>query len=273
VGNYFALVKQSKMNHYAHSRWKNIVLPDFGKVKYLVVSCSLFFMSCARYYYAPNSVNIPLLSEGEAKINVQYSTGSISDGFECQSAFAVSSHFGGMVNMMVNESSTDVYFESEATTHMSFIEAGAGYFTPIKSTDFIFETYGGIGTGGVRNEYDPGNSTVRFTKLFLQPNIGYKINHFEVGVGSRLSWTKHNVITPLPPNSEDYIELEGLKNNPVSVFWEPGIALRAGFRKFMLQLQLTKSVNLNHTKDAFTQEDANFSIGFNIPIHYKTADK
>ena len=66
-------------------------------------------MSCARYYYAPNSANIPLLSEKEAKINAQYATGTVSHGFEFQSAFAISPHFGGMINTMLGGSNNDLY--------------------------------------------------------------------------------------------------------------------------------------------------------------------
>jgi hypothetical protein len=211
------------------------------------------------------------LEEKEAKINAQYLAGVLSDGFECQSAFAITSHFGGMVNMMVNEGNEEnLFYESEAKTNMSFIEIGAGYFTPIKSTSLIFETYGGIGTGGVRNEYDPGNSTVRFTKLFIQPNLGVKIKYFEFGISSRMSWANHRVISSVPPESSYFYELEFIKNKPVSFLWEPGAVLRAGGKKFMVQLQYTGSVNLNHPEDSFTQEQGYFAIGFSIPIQYKT---
>ena len=257
------------MNQKLHTQSKGILFPGFKGWIYLFSAFSFLFTSCARYYYAPNSVNIPLLSEKEAQINAQFLGGVISDGVECQSAFAITSHFGGMVNMMVNGGNDDdLFYESEAKTNMSFIEIGAGYFTPIKSTSLVFETYGGIGTGGVRNNYDPGNSNVKFTKLFIQPNIGVKNKHIAFGISSRMSWTKHNVITTVPLENSSFYELENLKNNPVSIFWEPGVVIRAGGEKFKVQLQYTASVNLSNSEDAITQEEGYFAFGFNIPIQY-----
>jgi hypothetical protein len=259
------------MNRNQPIQLKGLLLQSFKGWIYLAVTCSFFFMSCARYYYAPNSVNIPLLEEKEAKINAQYLNGLLSDGFECQSAFAISSHFGGMVNMMVGGSKNEDYYLTEGKTNMSFIEAGAGYFTPIKSTALVFETYGGIGTGGIRNEYDPGNSTVRFSKLFIQPNIGVKVKGFEFGISSRMSRVKHNVISNDLDPSEYHADLDYLINNPVSFLWEPGVVLRAGGKKFMVQLQYTGSVNLTDPEYQFTREEGYFAIGFSIPIHYTMA--
>ena len=257
------------MNPSLPSHSKSILFTGFKGWIYLFSTFSFLFTSCARYYYAPNSVNIPLLAEKEAKINAQYIGGYISDGFECQSAFAITSHFGGMVNMMVNEGNEEnLFYESEEKTNMSFIEIGAGYFTPVKSTSLVFETYGGIGTGGVRNDHDPGNSKVRFTKLFIQPNIGVKSQYVELGISSRMSWTQHRVLTTLPLDNPYFYELENIKNNPSSIFWEPGVVLRAGGKKFKIQLQYTASVNLSNSEDAITQEESYFAIGFNIPIQY-----
>jgi len=251
------------------SQSKGILFPGFKGWIYLFSTFSFLFTSCARYYYAPNSANIPLLAEKEAQINVQYLAGGISDGGECQSAFAITSHFGGMLNMMLNGGNgEDLIYSSQSKTNMSYIEIGAGYFTPIKSNAIVFETYGGIGTGGVRNEHDPGNSKVRFTKLFIQPNIGVKSKNIEIGISSRFSWTNHRVIITVPPENEYFYELENIINNPSSIFWEPGVVFRAGGKKFKVQVQYTASVNLSNSEDAITQEKGYFAFGFNFPIQY-----
>ena len=59
--------------------------------------------SCTHVYYAPNTANVPLLSQkGETLINGLYSEGSLStfSGGEFQVATAVSSHVGIMANTM-----------------------------------------------------------------------------------------------------------------------------------------------------------------------------
>jgi len=251
----------------------NLPSSGFHHLIHLVVVSSFLFTSCARYYYAPNSSNIPLLSEKEAKINVQYATGTISQGFECQSAFAISPHFGGMINTMIGGSKDNDYgFGTSGKTHTKFIEAGGGYFTPIKSTSLVFETYGGIGTGGVENIYTgKGSSKVRFTKLFVQPTIGVKLKGFEFGLSSRLNWTKHKLVNTFGSlTTDDNSDLDDYSKHPESFLWEPALVLRFGCKKFMAQFQYTSSVNLTNPDFQFLQEQGYLTIGFSIPIKYKT---
>lgn len=239
---------------------------------YPVVLCNFLFMSCARYYYVPNSANIPLLSEKEAKINAQYAVGLVSSGFECQSAFAISRHFGGMVNTILGGSNDDPYELNSGETKTKFIEIGAGYFTPINATSLVFETFGGIGTGGVNNSYyGDGNSKVRFTKLFVQPSIGIKTRGIEAGISSRMSWIKQNLVsTSVSSEHPEYPDLVEISKQPESFLWEPGMVLRVGGEKFMAQLQYTASVNLTNPDLAYREETGYFTVGVSIPIHYKT---
>ena len=242
----------------------------------LALACFLAIMaitlsSCAHYYYAPNSTNIPLLKEKEAKLNFQYAGGTISEGFEMQSAFAVSKNFAGMANLMFTGSRIDDYIEEEEKTNTSYLELGGGYFTPVKNTVLVFETYGGIGFGGVKNEYSPWRSKVGFTKLFLQPNIGIKVKGFEFGISTRLSYLNQNVrLNTLPFTDNDFAEIEFIEANPTSVLLEPGAVLRFGGKKFMVQLQYTTSFNLSHPDHFNSQEIAYFGIGASFPITYKT---
>lgn len=249
------------------------MLSGFKGLIFLVMAFGFLFTSCARYYYAPNSANIPLLSEKEAKINVQYATGTVSKGFECQSAFAISPHFGGMVNAMLGGSNYDRYEYNSGETNTKYVEIGAGYFTPIKGTSLVFETYGGIGTGGVKNKYyGDGNSKVRFTKLFAQPSIGVKMKGFEFGISSRISWINQKLVsTSVSEMHPEFINLEYIPEHPESFLWEPGFVLRLGGEKFLAQLQYTHSANLSNPDRNYNEETGYFTIGFSIPIKYKTA--
>jgi hypothetical protein len=263
------------MNQNLLTQTKDAQLPGFKSWIYLLGACSFLFTSCARYYYAPNSVNIPLLSEKEAKINAQYAAGGVSKGFECQSAFAITPHFGGMINTMLGGSNYDRFEFNSGETRTKFIEIGAGYFTPIKATSLVFETYGGMGTGGVNNKYySDGNSKVRFTKFFVQPNIGIKNKGFEVGISSRMSWVKQKVVSNTVSNSHaEFIDLEEISEHPESFFLEPGLVMRFGSEKILVQLQYTAFINLTNQEIQYNEESGYFAIGFSIPIHYKTSSQ
>jgi len=238
--------------------------------KILMITCSMLFLSCSHYYYGPNSSNTPLLSEKEAKLNIQYAAADAFKAFEVQSAFAVSKHFGGMINFIAGgENDNNSWFVSDGDKGSAkYIEVGAGYFTPVNHTPWIFETYGGIGTGGIKNNFgSQGRANVTFTKLFLQPNFGVKTKGFEFGLSSRFSFVNHNLDFSTIPKED--MDLRNILEHPDSFLWEPGIVMRAGGKNFLVQIQYTSSLNI--TNPDLVQEPGIFNIGFCIPIHYTTS--
>lgn len=237
----------------------------------LLFIAAMMLTSCARYYYAPNSNHIPLLREREAKINFQYTFGDISDGFELQSAFAITPHFGAMMNTMIGSSLHDDNDPDAGKTKTTFIEVAPGYFTNLGTSPFIFETYGGIGRGGVMNTYGGvGTSKVKNTRYFIQPIIGLKVKGFEFGFSSRFSFLNQKVVSnTLSSTNSEYTIIEDFKSDPRSVLWEPGVVLRGGGEKILVQMQINLSENLTHPDRQFLQEFSFLSIGLSFPIRYK----
>jgi hypothetical protein len=274
----FGSLKKVNMDQNQHVLSRGQLRPGPQCWKYWIVAFLFCFISCSRYYYAPNSNNIPLLSEKEAKINAQYAIGSLSNGLEIQSAFAITPHFGAMINTMVasgtqkNRSYSSGLSSTTNKTSTKFIEIGGGYFTPVKSTSLLFETYAGIGTGGVKNYYSgKGSSKVNFLKVFVQPTIGVKLKGFEFGVSSRLSWINQNVVSISGAQSNGfYNDLDNISKYPKSFLWEPSLVLRLGGRNFMVQIQQTVSKNLTNPDQQWLQESGYFTIGFTIPVKYQT---
>lgn len=236
---------------------------------FLLATYLLALSSCTHYYYGPNSSNTPLLSENEAKINAQIAVSDEFSAFELQSAFAVSKHFGGMINFIKGGGDDDNSLypdgdEGKAT----YIEAGAGYFTAIRNSPFIFETYGGVGTGGISNNFGAqGRANVVFTKFFAQPNLGIKVKGFEFGLSSRFSYVQHKLKYSTTSNND----VNHLEEHPKSFLWEPGIVLRAGGKNFLVQLQYTASTNI--TNPDLVQEKGIFNFGFCLPIRYIPKDQ
>jgi hypothetical protein len=263
------------MNHLRESTILKIRNSHLTFSVFFISSCCLLMVSCSHYYYCPNSNNTPLLSEGEARINIQYAATEAADAIELQSAFAVSKHFGGMVNLIAGGGDDDYAFFGSGNHHGTgkLIEVGAGYFTPINSSPWIFEAYGGVGTGGVKNNFgSSGRANVTFTKWFIQPDIGLKFKGFEFGLSSRFSFVKQKLNTfTLSGEDYHYEDVTHVREHPNSFLWEPGVVLRVGGEKLLFQLQYTSSINI--TNPELVQGKGIFNMGFSIPIKYRTATK
>ena len=113
-----------------------------------------YLISCRtpRYSYAPARVNVPLLSQkNETQLD-----GSISmlPGFDASGAYAVTSHVGIMLNGSWRNDHTEgsgnpgeLLNPEKIQYHRSSADLGIGYFTPINSSQWYFECFGGVGTG------------------------------------------------------------------------------------------------------------------------------
>lgn len=217
------------------------------------------FTSCVHYYYAPNAHNVPLLKEkNETKLLVALSGGDEFTGFETQFASAVNDKIGIMANFITASGDNDS--ESGSGT---YFEVGLGYFKPL-GQKFVFETYGGVGLGSVKNKYSLGDSKVKFTRLFIQPNIGFSTRGFEVAFSSRFAGLNFHAVEYSSIELYDEDDLEYIKNNKFSFLFEPALTIRGGWEQFKIQLQLVHSKNINNKN--LLQEEGNINIGFYFDI-------
>lgn len=246
---------------------------------------ALFFLltfggqSCTHYYYGPNSCNVPLLEKkDDVRIAAAIASADETTGFELQTAYAFSNHFGGMFNFYWTRGE-DQYNPSGSETYEKgtgvYAEFGGGYFTPLhKSRNWIFETYAGGGTGAVSNTYIPTEtSKVSATKIFIQPSIGYAndAGTFHAAVASRFSSVNlklKSANVTANKNPEDYGQIQDIKADGKNIYWEPSLVLRAGFNKIMFQLQVTRSTPLKN-KEYFTQSSV-ISLGLIFGFNAKT---
>ena len=234
--------------------------------------------SCVHYYYAPNTNNVPLFKEkNEARIEAQYtslssdqSTNDEATGFELQTAYAVGKHLGLQFNYL-NASYTD---ESYSSGSGNYFEAAAGYFNPSKNKYWIFETYGGIGTGGIKNIYktDNGEETAKtsFTKFFIQPSYGYCRKHFAMALSSKISFVNFgagNSTLTQDAHPDDYNFVESLRSGKSYVWLEPGLLIRGGFKTLQVTFQVTYSIQGGDNMPFY---NLNSSIGIVIPFSIKS---
>lgn len=224
-------------------------------LKVCIIGLLFSFTSCVHYYYAPNAHNVPLLKQkGDTKMTLAISGGDEFTGFEAQVATAVSEKFGVIGNFIYarGDSETDNYADSGSGY---LFEVGAGYFKPI-GRKFVFETYGGLGLGSVSNKYDPGTSKVKFTRIFLQPTIGFTTKGFDIALSSRFAGLNYHSIDS---NSYDDYDLEYIRDHKFSFLFEPALTIRGGWEETKIQLQYVISKNLSNP--SLSQEKSNLSIG------------
>lgn len=198
----------------------------------------LVFCSCRTTYYAPNTANIPLLSEaGEVRLSGGLSTGLTSAqlGGELQAAYATgdktgvlfSSHLGSVRRTVTRDGST-----TRRDGRLLYAEAGFGLYDFQPGRDLQLELYAGGGRGTFRYDFDFGDrSAVGFTKLFLQPAVGVKRTNFEAAFTPKLSYIFWSV-TRDDINSGNNIprkaELDNIRATPGFFAIEPAFLLRVG---------------------------------------------
>lgn len=236
----------------------------------IFMSCT----SCTHFYYAPNSNNVPLFKEkNEMRASVQYVETSAdvdlesASGVEIQTAYAVSNNVGVQLNFM-----SASLRESEGSGSGTYIEAAGGYFKPIGlQKKFVFETYAGIGLGGIQNhfssELEYGDVKTSISKFFIQPSFGFTITHFSAAFSSKFSLVTLDVKNSnLNDNSPEYKFVNSLQGGKSYFFWEPGIMLRTGFKHVQFIIQFTKNTSNNENVLIST---ATVSIGAIFPITIK----
>jgi hypothetical protein len=231
--------------------------------------------SCIHYYYAPNSNNVPLFKEkNEARIQASYSTvglradgSDVIDGFEIQSAYAVGNHAAVQLNFLHAGDKESGYGSGNG----NYVEAAGGYFKPLLDKQWIFETYAGIGIGGVNSEYTypaTGNAATSITKFFIQPSIGYTSDYFSTAFSSKFSLVDFGVRSSSltkENNADDYDYIESFKKGKSYFWWEPGVMFRAGFKNVQAISQITCSVHGNDQPFCYL----NYSLGIVVLIKGK----
>ena len=230
------------------------------------------FSSCSHYYYAPNSSNTPLFREkNELSASGQVLTGSSHQGFELQAAYATGKHTAVIVNFAgASKAPNSNDLADRETGNGTLGEVGLGLFYPLPNSKLIFETFGGGGLGSIKNDYGEATSTIRFSRFFLQPDIGFRSKYFDLIASGRFSLLSLKVKEIYFPEYLTQTDIDGLVyvgEHRTSLLWEPGIAIRAGWQSVKGKLQITRSYNLNNPD--LLQDELAISVGINFLLNIK----
>jgi len=236
-----------KGSFYSQPEWKRRVIFFFW-LPILILFCT----GCISLYYAPNSQNVPMFKEkNETEASLAFQIGTLTVGCDVDMAYSFTNHFGMIVNynhwgakkrsLLPN---SDIEYEISGKNDL--IEVGAGFYLPFQGK-FVFETYGGVGWGGVKNEYESNlESKLNYNRYFIQPSCGYYNKKVNLIFSLRFSGIDYNRIKYDPGIDEsDKYDLEYIIDYPLSFYIEPAITFRVGSEKFKWQVQIVYSDNLN----------------------------
>ncbi|MGK7396394.1 MAG: hypothetical protein ACNS62_17585 [Candidatus Cyclobacteriaceae bacterium M3_2C_046] len=218
----------------------------------------LSVIGCAPVY-VPNQLNVPLLNnQGEIQLNVSAGTA----GIDIQSAMGLADHLGAMLNLSYSN-----FGGSDSSRYHQHLlaELGLGYFDYINETG-RFEIYGGIGRGYGETyaayDFNQRQSVLakgRFTKLFIQGNLGKTTDMLDIAGSARASYLHFYEF-----QTENKISRETL----TALFIEPALTAKAGSERFKALAQIGASIPISGNPE-FEYQAFFFSLGLHLKLNRK----
>lgn len=220
--------------------------------------------SCTHYYYITPTQNVPLLQEkDDFRASASVGGGQEISTVNIQAAWAWRENYALMANYMWADGGE----KSNNSGNGNYLDAGVGYFT-LLGENFVFETFAGLGYGeqnhryptalGNNISYGPSSAYLNFSRLFLQPSIGFSHSAFDIALTPAIS-NIHFFRVNNARNDPDVAEIDGNKN---SFLFEPGITARFGWKYAKLQVQYVHMFNISNPNLKF--EADKISLGISI---------
>lgn len=187
------------------------------------------------YYYAPNSVHIPILTKKkDAGIGVGWSPSF--KGIEAQGVYSPIPNGAVMLNFFGAGSKN---IEQDEGTWFRFLEVAAGAYQALEHGSA--SVFAGVGQGHLYNSYAEDNFS-RFTlrRWFVQPALAYHDKAIQLGVALRLSRLSY-------PKGESSFDIEQSELDAIrkiedeTPFFLPELGLSGGvvFSPFAVALNIT----------------------------------
>lgn len=253
------------------------------KISSLILT-ALIMTSCAtpHYFYSANNHNVPLFTDKlEFTGKIAASRGIQNTSAEIQTAYSLPGHIALMANCMIGGKINGIS-KTPDYSNCQYYEGGLGYYNAIDSF-FVFEIYGGYGLGTQNHifgsnpsfghtygsYYQDGDAQLAFSKIFLQPNLGWRKGKIEAAVSARLSSIEFNKV-----NFQNVSESNGLtiiKEFPTALLIEPAITFRIGGKYVKAEIQAGFSENLDNPNRRF--ETFRMSGGIRVYFAKKMVEK
>ena len=223
---------------------------------WLLLVCAVVVISgCSPIYYAPNTLNVPMIRE-KGQVVVSAHRGD-HGSFNFQGAYSPKQNWAVTADGFWAEEGTSSSIKGSG--HM--INGGAGYYRPLNS-HFMWDTYGILGFGSVENSFSQRDVSSSFVRYGVQPSIGFQSKYFDAFVATRIVGLGYFHTT-----GSEAIEVQYLKDTRTQFLLEPAVTIRGGYDFVKAQFQLGHSHNM--TNSNFKQDEDIVSLGVVFTIKRK----
>lgn len=225
----------------------------------IAILAALIFGQCSHYYYAPTLPHVPTLTRAEeGTFTLAGTLQEKSSGVEIHGAYSLVPNWlitgeGTYISGVDRDGQNRLYGKG----HGYLVSIGGGIydFYPTRfqgEQGWHLMALAGVGLGGARNDYYTwnhlnsdahawsGNSTITFTRSYLQPSAGWVAPHFEFVLSLRGVWLHQNKIQFNTGASENEALLRHFRDQ---FLWEPGVTLRLGWERFKFEVQVATLTN------------------------------
>jgi hypothetical protein len=241
------------------------------------------FSSCTHSYYTPAQHNVPMFDKaGEAQVS--FSLPGFGKNHEIQTAVSITGNISLQYNSVkhrndfTNGDWGPFAGDGWAEHYYSQLnEGGVGYYKNLKN-GFIIENYLGYGKGNVDNKYEYNRAIIDFTKIYLQPSVGYKRKDLNIAFSFRLEKLNYkNFRTQLYAEEPGTSDVVLIYNHPRQYLLENAFTLRYGYRFLKFQLQTGNVIALTNKKISTEKAFTRISVLLDLKKQYfrlkRTIDK
>lgn len=246
------------------------LIPDLNatSIKLIFIGFIIALSSC-QVAYIPNKHNVPLLEEkGDASVSI--STTNLQGAYAFSDQLAVTTNLYFRENSWENIPDSTQSIPTDYQSNRFLAEAGLGYFKQLGS-EGIFEIYGGGGIGNLGFEQIEYNSihdrtyNATISKAFIQPDIGFKTEYFDLVFSTRFSYLRfHNVDTT--NYNIRTLEEDDLYNLDKHAFFflEPALTFKFGYKFINAYTQAIVATKLNPQRINYRNFGVNVGIELDL---------
>lgn len=232
--------------------------------------------SCTRYYYIPNSQNVPLFKERN-EYRFMAGSGGIGDEIkttELQAAYSITDHVAVSASFLGAKGGSQTHDTANNWGEGNYLEGALGYYRPM-DYNCVFEMFAGMGGGSQHHQYgssarNNGKADLSLSKFFIQPAFGYTHKYFDVALSMRISSLSfYKIDRQIDSGERGFGEVRDIQAYPHSFLLEPAFTIRGGWKYVKLQVQWVFSQNLSHPNLSFQNSNLNVGLYISLARRYR----
>lgn len=238
-----------------------------------IIFLMVYISSCSPVPYGNVGQNVPMLkNKGEVSVTANYANTDDANGLGIQGAVAVDSSLALMTSFYSLKNNRNTDWKGSG----KYFELGAGKYGLMGRSKFVFDVFGGVGFGGIKNNSGTGSALdLNFVKPFVQGSIGLSGKWIEVALTSRFALPVYTNYKNSLTDSSQHAQIAAYYEENKSRFvFEPGITFRFGYKSVKANLSFcTSSFSLDEKYNDVSINNNYVSAGLAVLISKRYHDK